>query len=255
MRSLRRLASQVGYVNKAFWRNPAEAFFTFAFPLMFLVIFTSLLGHGIVHEGLRTVHTSDYYVAAMAAYAVIGACYSNIAMSVSAQRDLGILKRTNGTPLPSAVYLGARVLHAVFVALLLVVITAAFGRFAYQADLPTGMTLFRFVVALLVGSAAFSALAFAITPAIPNADAAPAIVNASIMPLLFLSGIFIPISNTTPNWIIWVARIFPVRHFAAGIQAGFVGTAFSWTDVAVVAAWGIGGLLIATRYFSWEPRR
>jgi ABC-2 type transport system permease protein len=216
-------------VNKAFWRNPAAAFFTFAFPLMFLVIFTSLLGHGIVHEGLRTVHTSDYYVAAMAAYAVIGACYSNIAMS--------------------------RVIHAVFVALLLVVITAAFGRCAYQADIPTGMTLVRFLAALLVGSAAFSALAFAITPAIPNADAGPAIVNASIMPLLFLSGIFIPISNTTPNWIVWVARIFPVRHFAVSIQAGFVGTAFSWTDVAVVAAWGIGGLLVATRYFSWEPRR
>jgi ABC-2 type transport system permease protein len=46
-----------------------------------------------------------------------------------------------------------------------------------------------------------------------------------------------------------------VRHFAVGIQAGFLGTAFSWTDVLVVAAWGIGGLLVATRYFSWEPRR
>ena len=37
---------QVGYTNKSFWRNPASAFFTFAFPLMFLVIFTSLLGGG-----------------------------------------------------------------------------------------------------------------------------------------------------------------------------------------------------------------
>jgi ABC-2 type transport system permease protein len=36
--------SQVRYVNKTFWRNPARAFFTFAFPLMLLVIFTSLLG-------------------------------------------------------------------------------------------------------------------------------------------------------------------------------------------------------------------
>ena len=37
---------QVRYTNKAFWRNPASAFFTFAFPLMFLVIFTALLGSG-----------------------------------------------------------------------------------------------------------------------------------------------------------------------------------------------------------------
>jgi ABC-2 type transport system permease protein len=35
---------QFRFTNKAFWRNPASAFFTFAFPLMFLVIFTSLLG-------------------------------------------------------------------------------------------------------------------------------------------------------------------------------------------------------------------
>ena len=142
-----------------------------------------------------------------------------------------------------------------FIAVLLVVITAAFGRLAYSADIPTGMTLVRFIVALAVGSASFSALAFAITPAIPNADAAPAIINASIMPLLFISGIFIPFGNNAPNWIVWVARVFPVRHFAVGIQAGFLGTAFSWTDVLVVAAWGIGGLIVATRYFSWEPRR
>lgn len=254
MRSLARLAAQVRYVNKSFWRNPASAFFTFAFPLMFLVIFTSLLGHPTLTIGGRTIHYSTYYVAAMAAYAVIGACYSNIAMAVTAQRDAGILKRTNGTPLPAAVYLGARVIHAMFVSLLLVVITAAFGRLAYSADIPTGMTLVRFLIVLAVGSACFCALAFAITSVIPNADAAPAIVNASIMPLLFLSGIFIPFGSNAPNWIVWVARIFPVRHFAVGVQAAFLGTAFSWGDVLVVAAWGVGGLLLATRYFSWEPR-
>ena len=37
---------QVRFTNKSFWRNPASAFFTFAFPLMFLVIFTALLGGG-----------------------------------------------------------------------------------------------------------------------------------------------------------------------------------------------------------------
>ena len=60
---------------------------------------------------------------------------------------------------------------------------------------------------------------------IPNADAAAPIVNAVILPLLFLSGIFIPFGNNTPAWILWVARIFPVRHFVAGMQAGFLGTA------------------------------
>jgi ABC-2 type transport system permease protein len=247
--------SQVRYVNKAFWRNPASAFFTFAFPLMFLVIFTALLGHGTVRiSPTRVVNTSTYYVAAMASFAVISACYTNIAISVSFQRDQGILKRTNGTPLPSAAFLGARMLHALFVAILLVVITAGFGRVAYGADIPTGVTLVRFLVMLLVGAAAFCALGFAVTAVIPNADASPAIVNASILPLLFLSGIFIPLGSNAPAWIVWIARIFPVRHFAGGLQAGFLGTTFSWTDVLIVAAWGLGGLLLAVRFFSWEPR-
>ena len=254
MNVLALLFLQVRYTNKAFWRNPASAFFTFAFPLMFLVIFTTLLGHNRVDVGGHEVRSSTYYVAAMASFAVITACYTNIAMNVTFQRDLGVLKRTRGTPLPSGVYLGARVLHALLVAVLLVIITAAFGRIFYQADIPTGITLVRFLVVLIIGAGSFCALGFAITPAIPNADASPAIVNASILPLLFLSGIFIPLGNNAPAWIRWIARIFPVHHFAAGMQAGFLGTSFSWTDALIVAAWGVGGLLLAVRFFSWEPR-
>jgi ABC-2 type transport system permease protein len=247
--------SQFRYANKAFWRNPASAFFTFAFPLMFLVIFTSLLGHGTVHlSATKAVNISTYYVAAMASFAVITACYTNIAINVSFQRDAGVLKRTNGTPLPSSIFLGARMLHALVVGVLLVVITAAFGRAFYSADIPAGVTLLRFLIMLLVGSASFCALGFAITAAIPNADASPAIVNASILPLLFLSGVFIPLGTSAPAWIVWIARIFPVRHFADGMQAGFLGTTFNWTDVLIVAAWGLGGLLLSVRYFSWEPR-
>jgi len=254
MRTLRLTATQIGYVNKAFWRNPASAFFIFAFPLMFLVIFTALLGHSKVQIGAQTVDTSTYYVAAMAAFAVITACFTNIAMAVTFQREAGILKRTNGTPLPSASFLGARIVHALLVAVLLVVITAAFGRAFYHATVPTGLTLLRLIVVVVAGAATFSALGLAITALIPNADASAAIVNAVILPLEFLSGIFIAFGNNTPAWILWTARIFPVRHFALGMQSAFIGTAFSWTDVLIVVAWGAGALLLAIRYFSWEPR-
>ena len=247
-------SAQIRYVNKAFWRNPSRAFFTFAFPLMFLVIFTSLLGNGTVHIGSMSVKASTYYVAAMASFGVITACYSNIAMTMAFQRETGLLKRIDGSPLPGSSFLGSRVIHALFIAVLLVAITAAFGWAFYGAEIPSGVLLFRFLVMLVVGATAFCSLGLAVTAVIPNADAAPAIVNASILPLLFLSGIFIPFGNDTPQWIVWTARIFPVRHFAAGMQAGFIGTPFDWTDVIVVAVWGLAGLLLAIRFFSWEPR-
>jgi ABC-2 type transport system permease protein len=251
---MRRTTSQIRYVNKAFWRNPTSVFFTFAFPLMFLVIFTSLLGHSTLHIGTRTVKSSTYYVAAMASFAVITACYNNIAVSITSQRDAGVLKRTNGTPLPPGSFLGARIVHSLLIAILLVAVTAAFGSAFYNVDIPTGLTLVRFLVMLAVGAATFCALGLAITAIIPNADAAPPTVNATILPVLFLSGVFIAFDNTTPTWISWVARIFPVRHFVVAMQAGFLGSAFHWTDVLIVAVWGLAGVALAIRYFSWEPR-
>jgi hypothetical protein len=129
----------------------------------------------------------------------------------------------------------------VLVSVLLVIITAAFGRAFYSADIPTGATLLRMLVMLVVGAAAFCALGFAISSVIPNADASQPIVNAVILPLLFLSGVFIPLGNNAPSWMLWVGRIFPIKHFLSGMQAGFLGSPFDWTDVLVVAAWGLAG--------------
>lgn len=254
MSEVRMFVRQLGYVNKAFWRNPSSAFFTFAFPLMFLVIFTSLLGHGRIHLPGRTVDTSTYYVAAMAAFSVISSCYTNISIGLTVQRDTGVLKRTRGAPISSGVFLASRLVHALFVSVLLVAITAAFGRILYQADIPVGLSLVHFLVVLVVGALAFCALGFAITAAIPNAEAAPAIVNATILPLLFLSGVFIPLGARAPSWIVWIGKVFPVRHFAAGMQAGFLNVSFNWNDVVFVALWGLAGFVVARRYFSWEPR-
>jgi ABC-2 type transport system permease protein len=267
---------QVRYTNTAFWRNPASAFFTFAFPLMFLVIFTALLGSGEVEfakvpvPGLGPVplvlDQATYFVAAMAAFGVISATYTNIAITVSFQRDQGILKRLRGTPLPSWSYLFARVLHSMLVAAVLVVITLAFGKLAYGTDLPTGGPLLEFLATLVVGSLSFAALAMAITCVIPNADASPPIVNATILPLLFLSGIFVPLTDAAPAWITTVGNIFPVKHFADAMRASYLGNVtlqgtnirafpFDWSDLVVVAAWGLLGLVLASRFFSWEPRK
>ncbi len=255
MNTLRLTGIQLRYVNKAFWRNPASAFFTFVFPLMFLVIFTALLGHSTVRIGSRTIDTSTYYVASMGAFAVIGACFNNIAMAITFQREDGVLKRAHGTPLPVSSFLGARILHAMFISVILVALTLGFGHAVYQATIPTGTSLLRFIVVVLVGSAAFCALGLALSGAIPNTDATAPVVNAVALPVEFLSGIFIAFGNNTPSWILWIARVFPVRHFALGMQAGIVSTPFSWTDVLVVAAWGVGGMLVAIRFFHWEPRQ
>src|SRR5436309_14625768 len=108
---------------------------------------------------------------------------------------------------------------------------------------------------LIVGAASFAALGLAVTTVIPNADASPPVVNATILPLLFLSGIFIPMGDDAPAWMRWVARIFPVKHFADGMGAGFLNLPFKWRGVLGVAAWGVAGLIRAARVFTWRPTR
>ncbi|HYU57680.1 MAG TPA: ABC transporter permease [Actinomycetota bacterium] len=249
-------ARQVKYQNKLFWRNPASAFFTFAFPLMFLVIFTTLFGNDTIPVLGRTIRVSTYYVSAVATFSIITATYTNLAISVSFSRDAGILKRTRGTPLPSWAFMSGRIVHAILLALLLVVIVAAFGAAFYDAELPT-RTLPAFLIAIVVGAGSFSALGLAMTAAIPNAEASPAVVNASILPLLFLSGIFVPLRDTTA-WYVTVAKAFPIYHFAQAMQSAYfapTGNGFAWSDVGIVGAWGVAGVLLATRFFSWEPRK
>lgn len=253
MNALRLSLIQILYVNRSFWRNPSRAFFTFAFPLMLLVIFTALLGEGYVHIGDLTVRLATYYVAAMAAYGVIMACYNNVAVSITFSRESGVLKRLDGSPLPKISFVASRVAHSTLIGVLLVVITAAFGRFFYHVSMPSGFMAFRFCVMLLVGAATFCALGLAVTAIIPNADATAAVGLGTILPACFLSGIFIPFGNNTPTWLVWTARVLPVRHFESGIFAGFVGSPFDWVDVAIVAAWGLFGLVLSVRFFRWLP--
>jgi ABC-2 type transport system permease protein len=237
---------QVRFENRAFWRNPAAAFFTFVFPLMFMVIFNVLIGRG-------NSEASRFFTPAIIVFAVITATYTNLAMSVTMARDEGILKRMRGTPLPAWAYLAGRIGHAIVVALLLVVIVAAFGAILYGVEVPWNH-LAELLLTLVLGAATFCALGLAMTAFVPNADAAPAVVNATILPLLFISNVFIRLDGA-PAWIDAVSSFFPVRHFADAMLDVYAGSGFTWSDLAVMAAWGVAGVLVALRFFSWEPRR
>jgi ABC-2 type transport system permease protein len=248
---------QVRYENLAFWRNPPQAFFTFVFPLMFLVIFNLAFGDATVDEGSRTTRFSNFLIPAIIAFSVISSCFTNVAMSAVSARDGGLLKRVRGTPLPASAFVAGKVIHSTLIAALLVAIVVAAGALFYGVDVPTS-TLPAFLVAVLVGVAAFTALGLAITTVIPNEDAAPAIINAVILPLLFVSDVFIYFDDP-PAWLEVLRNIFPVIHINQALQTAFSpftrGAGFEWGHLAVVALWGLAGGVVAARFFSWEPRR
>ncbi|HEX2358242.1 MAG TPA: ABC transporter permease [Solirubrobacterales bacterium] len=255
MTGLPLLLHQFRYDQKVFWRNPASVFFTVLLPLIFLFIFATIFGNDEIEE--RGVKTTTYYVPAIVALAVISATTQSLAINLTEDRERGLLKRVRGTPLPASAFVAGRVGNSLVVSILMVIVVAVIGRLVYDVTLPTE-TIPAILVTLAVGAFAFSCLGFALTTIIPSEDAAPAISNALILPLYFISGIFIPDSEI-PDGVLHFADVFPIRHFFEAFFTAWdpntVGAGFEWGDLAIVAVWGLAGLVVALRWFRWEPRR
>lgn len=247
---------QVRYENRWFWRNPPAAFFTFVFPLIFLVLFNVIFGNDTITVPGGTTNEATFYVPAIAALSIVTACYTNIAMTICYSRDEGVLKRIHGTPLPVWAYVAGRVVHAMLIGLLLVGIVVGFGWIFYGVEVPSN-TLPAFIITVAIGGAAFCMLGLAITAFIPNADAAPAIVNFTVLPLFFISDVFINLEDN-PAWLDAVANFFPIVHFSKAMQTAFnpfeAGSGFEPAHLAMIALWGIVGFIVTMRWFSWEPR-
>lgn len=246
---------QFRYDQKAFWRNPASVFFTVMFPVVLILIFGSVFGDKNVNVD-GGVEATTYYVPAIITLSVISATMQSLAMTLVIAREDGRLKRSRGTPMPPWVFIAGRIGNSIVVALLMMILLAAIGRLLYSVPIPWER-LPALLVTLAVGAACFSCLGIALTAAIPSQDAAAPIVNALLLPLYFLSGIFIP-DDELSNGVIQFANHFPVRDFFEAFLHAYVpathDAAIDWGNLAVVAIWGVAGLLLAIRFFRWTPR-
>jgi ABC-2 type transport system permease protein len=247
---------QFRYDQRIFWRDPASVFFTVLLPIIFLFIFATIFGNDTIDE-LGGIKTTTYYVPAIVTLAVISATFVSPAISITQDRESGILKRVRGTPLPSWVFIAGRIGNAIVISVLMLVVVTALGSLIYGVDVPEAERIPALLVTLVVGAAAFACMGFALTTIIPSEDAAPAITNAVSLPLYFISGIFIPESEI-PEGVLHVADVFPFRPFFEAFFSAFdpltTGAGFELGNLAVVAAWGAAGLLVAARYFRWAAR-
>jgi ABC-2 type transport system permease protein len=247
---------QFRYDQKAFWRNPASLFFTVSLPVIFLLIFATIFGDDLVEINGGEVKTTTYYVPAIITLAVVSATLVSLAFSLVVARENGVLKRGRGTPMPSWVFIAGRVGNAIVVSVIMLVLLTLIGRIVYGVEIPFDR-LPAVLVTLTLGAAAFCCMGVALTAVIPSEDAAAPITNATVLPLYFLSGVFIPQSEI-PSGVLEFSNAFPIRHFFEAFFTAWdpntTGAGFEWGHLAVVAAWGALGLVLAIRYFRWTPR-
>jgi ABC-2 type transport system permease protein len=248
-RDLGLIAWQIRYEQRAYWRNRSRGIFTFVFPLMFLVIFASLdKGAHISSRG--GIPYDDFFVPGILAYGVIATTYVNMAIGTAILRDQGVLKRMQGTPLPLWAYVAARIGSTIVIVLAMTVLTLGLGVIAYGIHVRAS-TVPGLLATLVLGTAAFTTLGIGITRFIPNAEAAPVVVNLTVLPLTFISSIWFPPTGM-PKALIDVAKFFPIRPLADGLQYAFdprtVGAGFNGQDVRTLAIWTVVGIFLMLRF-------
>jgi ABC-2 type transport system permease protein len=250
------VAHQFGADWRCYFRNRQSLFFTLALPVLFLVIFASVFQHQNVAVAGGRIDEPVYYVPGIIAYGLIAATFSNLAVSVVHYREMGIYKRRRATPVSAGALIFARAMVAAFSALVITAVLLAIGWAAFGAHVPahTGPAFFLDIV---VGAVVFCCLGFAAASMIKNSGAAQPVVLAVILPLCFISGVFIPILEL-PHWLIDVAKVFPVHALADALLGAYnphtKGSGLSWSDIGVLAIWGAAALVVAIRRFSWLPR-
>ncbi len=249
------LAHQVRFDLKTSLRNPRARFFTFFFPIVILVVFNGVFGGGHAIVDGHRVKLSTFYVPGILAMSVVVASYANLVISISSLRESGVLKRRRATPVPPAVLIAGQALSTVVVAAVMATLLLVIAKLAYGVGIAPA-ALAAMACSVLVGTITFSCIGYAVSGMIGSPDAAQPIVQATMLPLWFISGVFIPTSNLS-NSVATIGKLFPVEHLAnslhlASVNGSFAG-AISAGDLLVLAAWAIAATSFAVWRFSWLP--
>ena len=232
-----------------FWRSREAAFFIFLFPLLLYVLLSS------VYSGrIRGVPAPQALLAGLIGYGCANTAFAGLAIQLVLRRESGILKRLRSTPLPPATYVGSLLVSTLVVFALQTLALFALGSVLYSTPFPSEIA--SLVAAIVIGAAVFAALGTATASVIRSAEGSSAVVNFILLPMAFLSGSFGE-TRHLPAFLRAIADVLPLKYFIDLVNSVYLRGHAVWThprDLAVLAAWGVGGLVFTIYKFGWEPR-
>jgi ABC-2 type transport system permease protein len=251
MREIRLAGFQTWLEQRSFWRNPEYVVFTFTLPMALLLV----IGATKTWRPIQGTHTSSValFVGSILAFSVVVAAYGNLAARMAIARSEGVLKRIRTTPLRPVTYLAAQLASTLVVTLMAGATTIILGLAVYgAAPRPGGEPLL--ILGLVVGITCFASLGLALSTVIRSSDVAGPISNATYLPIAIVSGVFDP-SMKLPGWLSRVVGLFPVKPLTNVLEDAYNPTAhhFPAGDLGILAIWTVAGVLIAVRWFRWQP--
>jgi ABC-2 type transport system permease protein len=214
-------------------------------PILYLVLFGPLL-EGAVTEAGAGVNAFDWFVPGMLVMvAVFGAAF--VGFGLIAELRYGVVERMRVTPMSRvAMLLGRSLRDAVLLlmqATIMIVIAIPFG---ITID-PLGIAVTLALVGLI--GLAMAPLSYAAALAMKSEDAFAPLVQFVALPLLLLSGIFLPL-QLAPGWLQTLSDLNPVTYAVDAVRAAFNGM---WGEPAI--ALGSAIVIVIAVVAMWAASR
>jgi ABC-2 type transport system permease protein len=241
---------QIRTEQLVFWRSREAAFFIFIFPLLLFL----LLG-AVYHGRYQGEPIKWAVIAGLVAYGCANTAFAGLAIQLVLRRESGILKRLRATPLPPALYVTTLLVSTLIVFVLQAAALFLLGRVLQSTPLP-GSNIGALAVVVVFGAAAFAALGVAISSVIRSGDGSSAVVNFVLLPMAFLTGSFGP-TRHYPAVLRAIGDVLPLKYFIQIVDAVYLhGESLSSKPeaFAILGAWGVFGVVFASRRFRWEPQ-
>jgi len=165
-------------------------------------------------------------------------------------RDHRVLRRYWVTPLSVPRYLGGLSIGHLTLCAFQFGILLIVGRFGLGSTV--SFASLSAVLHLLLAAATFMAFGFLIASLARTANAGMAVANILNMPMMFLSGLFFPITGL-PMFIRAIVYVNPVSYLADGLRSS-VGVESAVFPAALVIAVPLGWIALSTGIASWRLR-
>lgn len=217
---------------------------TAVLPIVVLVLFSSV---GFLAIPGRAV---DFLLPGSIAFAVIATSFVSLGITTGYDRHYGVLKRLGGSPLSRPELIAAKIAVVLVVETLQVAGLVAVAALVLGWSAPDGASAPGLVVAILLATLAFAGLGLLLAGLL-RAEAMLAVANGLFVASLVLGGIVVPVDHL-PAPLDALAPFLPpaASSEALRVALGYGGDAAG--PLAVLAAWGVGGVALAARTFRWE---
>jgi ABC-2 type transport system permease protein len=232
-------------------RNPAWVIIGLMQPILYLALFGPLLTRLPAATLGNTGNAYKFFVPGLLIQlGLFGSTF--VGFAIISDWRAGVIERFRVTPVSRLAIMAGRVLRDVVTlvvqAAVLVLVGVAFGLRAPVAAVFIG---FGFIVLVAVGLASVS---YATGLLVKSEDSFAPLVNTVVVPLLLLSGIFLPMT-LGPGWLQGVARISPFRYIIDAMREAYQGQYFNTImveGIAVAVGMAVLFLWLGSRVFVRE---